>query len=67
MLFADPWFAWSSANPHEEMLHDKAAHNRDIQAHERAKDVVSASVDLAKSVRAHPEEYAPPVDRVNRT
>jgi len=66
-LFADPWFAWSTANPHEEMMFDAAAHSKDTAAHEQAKKVVTAAVELARKARKSPDDYLPKVDRINRT
>lgn len=66
-LFADPWYAWSTANPHEEMMYDAAAHSKDIDAHRQAEKVVKAAIALAKKVRKNPEDYLPKTDRINRT
>ena len=66
-LFADPWYAWSSANPHEEMMFDAAHHSKDTAAHKQAEKVVKAAVELAKKARKNPDDYLMKTDRINRT
>jgi len=63
--FADPWYASFAANPYEEMSYDKQRLNEDNQAHEKAKQVVRASIKKAQDIMKNP----PPARQhpVNRT
>ena len=66
-VFPGTWYAWSSAQPHVEMMYDPAHHSADTKAHKQAREVVRQSVVLAREVRKDPARFAPMLDRMNRT
>ena len=63
---AEPYYTMSHADPDVELSYDKEQYNKNTKDHERAKEVVLSSLELAKKFIAKPPKQVNP-GRVNRS